>query len=158
MANGGKHKDGLDQEALRLLSFETMPTGVELDALITEVTPAKTSCPLGIQVSPFVFSQILFSDCVSLHDLKNDAQAEQVIRKKYRVGQVIKVVYTDSRFVLADMKQSASKKNYKKGDLVVARFIKSAKSFGITVQVDWKNFGTIELCEITDRVMSNMLG
>ena len=50
MADGGKHKDGLDQDSLRLLSFDTMPQGPEIDALVVEVTPSATanSCPIGI--------------------------------------------------------------------------------------------------------------
>jgi ribosomal protein S1 len=84
-------------------------------------------------------------------------RAEKVIAEKYKVGQWVKVIYQDSRFVMSHMVKPASKA-YKKGECVVVRFVKSVKSFGITVQLDWKTFGTIELCEITDKIYANMLG
>lgn len=67
------------------------------------------------------------------------------------------MIYSDSRFVVSHMIKPASKA-YKKGEACVVRFVKSVRSFGITVQLDWKTFGTIELSEITDKVVSNMLG
>lgn len=60
-----KMKDGLDQDKLRLLSFDTMPSnGDVIEALVTEVNP-QYSCPISIQVSPFIHSQIHFSDCIA---------------------------------------------------------------------------------------------
>ena len=82
-----KHKDGLDQEKLRLLSFDTMPENQSLEALITEVAPnAKHSSPISIQVSPFVHSQLLFSDCINTKLLPAKADIGKFINFKYKVG------------------------------------------------------------------------
>ena len=40
--------------------------------------------------------------------------------------------------------------------MVVVRFVKAVKGFGITVQLNEKSFGVIELCEITDDITSNV--
>jgi len=82
---------------------------------------------------------------------------------RFKVGEKIKVVYyADGHFVEASVSKSNLKPNgtraYSKGDLVLVRFVKSVKSFGITVQLDAKTFGSIALCEITDEKEPNMLG
>jgi ribosomal protein S1 len=83
---------------------------------------------------------------------------------KYKVGVTISVVYfPDGRFVehgIATVSKQLENKGfqeYKKGDRVMVRFVKSVKSFGITVQLNAKTFGNIELCEITDKLEPNML-
>lgn len=60
----------------------------------------------------------------------------------------------NGKFRCKDAAESKSK--YQKGDLVVARFVKSVQGFGVTVQLDDKTFGMIELCELTDDITSNV--
>ena len=40
--------------------------------------------------------------------------------------------------------------------MVTARFVKVVKGRGVTVQVDEKAFGFIEMCEITDLLAGNV--
>ena len=58
--------DGLDESLLKLLSFDTLSEGQQVDALVTDVVPAdiatKVSCPVQVQISPFIRSSLLFSD------------------------------------------------------------------------------------------------
>lgn len=58
--------DGLDKDLVKLLSLETISNGQTVDGYITDVVPAdiatKVSCPVQVQISPFVRSQLLFSD------------------------------------------------------------------------------------------------
>lgn len=42
------------------------------------------------------------------------------------------------------------------GSLVVCRFVKSVPGIGVTVQLNDKTFGMIELCELTDEVAANV--
>ncbi len=46
--------------------------------------------------------------------------------------------------------------SYEVGTLTVVRYIKSVQGFGVTVQLDEKTFGMIELCELNDEVASNV--
>ena len=39
---------------------------------------------------------------------------------------------------------------------MVVRFVKAVKGFGVTVQLNEKTFGMIELCELTDDITSNV--
>ena len=36
------------------------------------------------------------------------------------------------------------------------RFVKAVKGFGVTVQLDEKTFGVVELCELTDDITPNV--
>jgi hypothetical protein len=136
-----KIKDGLDQDKIRLLSLDTMPSnGDVIEALVTEVAP-KHSCPVSIQVSPFIHSQLLFSDCITTDEAQTqNGSMQDLLSKKYKVGTTINVVYRPGGvFVEAAVQQTrknASQKKYKRGDLCVVRFVKSVKSYGITVQMD----------------------
>ena len=51
---------------------------------------------------------------------------------------------------------SFAKKSYEKGDLAVVRFVKVVKGYGVTVQLDSKTFGVIELSELTDDITQNV--
>lgn len=42
--------------------------------------------------------------------------------------------------------------------MVVVRFVKATGSFGVTVQLNEKTYGAIELCELTDDVVGNVAG
>ena len=39
----------------------------------------------------------------------------------------------------------------------MVRFVKLIKGYGITVQLDQKTFGVIELCELTDDITQNVV-
>jgi len=128
---------------------------------VTEVHGLKSSCPVSIQVSPFVHAQLQFSDCMAAKD-KEDLN--KWLNTRYRVGVTVSVVYfPDGRFVehgiatVSKQLENKGRREYKKGDRVMVRFVKSVKSYGITVQLDAKTFGNIELCEITDKLEPNML-
>ena len=41
--------------------------------------------------------------------------------------------------------------------MVIVRFVKAINGFGVTVQLDDKTFGTIEVCEITDDITTNVV-
>ena len=36
------------------------------------------------------------------------------------------------------------------------RFVKAVRGYGVTVQLDTKTFGVIELCELTDDITQNV--
>ena len=44
-----------------------------------------------------------------------------------------------------------------KGDLFVVRLVKGVHGKGVTIQLDAKTFGFIELCEITDDLVGNVI-
>ena len=69
------------------------------------------------------------------------------------MGQKISLTYNKGKFIPTG---KALADTYAKGDLVVVRFVKSLQGFGVTVQLDEKTFGMIELCELTDEVTSNV--
>lgn len=54
------------------------------------------------------------------------------------------------------MNKSQSKSKPQKGDKVLVRFVKAVNGKGITVQLDDKTFGFIEICEITDDVVGTV--
>jgi hypothetical protein len=62
---------------------------------------------------------------------------QDFLSKKYKVGSSINVVYRpDGVFVEAKIqsaRKSVGQHKYKKGELCVVRFVKSVKSYGITV-------------------------
>ena len=135
------NNDGLDQDKLRLNSFDTMPVGSPIDAIITYFTPTvQHSCPVAIQVSPFIHSQLNFSDCFDVKSLQPGTDILKYASMRFKVGDAVKVVYyADGHFVLASVANANKStkpngaKDYAKGDLVLVRFVKSLKSFGITV-------------------------
>ena len=45
-----------------------------------------------------------------------------------------------------------AKKTFERGDLAVVRFVKVVPGYGVTVQLDSKTFGVIELSELTDDI------
>ena len=140
---------GLDEESCSLLSLDTLKQGQSVKALITDVT-ADASSLVQIQISPFVHSQLLFSDLISADDLKK--QSVFKILSKYKVGSHIDVKYNNGRFTT-----SLEGRSHIKGDLLPVRFVKSTAGFGISVQIDAKTFGTIQLCEISDEITANLI-
>ena len=39
---------------------------------------------------------------------------------------------------------------------MLVRFVKAVRGFGVTVQLDEKTFGVVELCELTDDITPNV--
>lgn len=65
--------DLLDSELLKLLSLDTLTNGQEVEALVTDVVPVnvatRVSCPVQVQVSPYVHASLLFSDVLDPESL-----------------------------------------------------------------------------------------
>jgi len=76
------------------------------------------------------------------------------IAQKFKVGQRIPLTYTNGKFVCAGA--TAGNKAYEKGQLAVVRFVKVVKGYGVTVQIDSKTFGVIELSELSDDITQNV--
>jgi predicted RNA-binding protein with RPS1 domain len=66
------------------------------------------------------------------------------------VGQKVDLVYRAGRFV----PKNCIKTFHEFGSLVVVRAVKNVPGYGVTVQLDEKTFGLIELSEITDEISS----
>lgn len=64
----------------------------------------------------------------------------------------ISLTYQHGKFSVGDKATTS----YEKGDIVVVRFVKAIKGYGITVQLDQKTFGSIEFCELSDDITSNV--
>ena len=78
------------------------------------------------------------------------------MNQKYFIGKSISVTYTGKgQFSLLDKQNK--KGALKKGDLVVARYVKHIGGRGVTVQLPGNQFGFIELCEITDEISGNVV-
>ena len=88
-------------------------------------------------------------------------QAQNTCKK----GKKVRLIHRNGQFILSSLAQAQAKSGqvagkkrvYQKGDLVVARFVKAVKGFGITVQLDEKTFGLIEVSEITDDITTNVV-
>ena len=81
------------------------------------------------------------------------------INSRFKTGQRIALTYMNNKFIYTGAEStvaSGEKKSYEKGDLVVARFVKVNKGYGVTVQLDAKTFGVIELCELSDDITQNV--
>ena len=101
----------------------------------------------------------MFSDIIDPEAI----QAEKIpsignyIAKRFKLGQRIPLTYMNGKFVYkATDSASFAKKSYEKGDLAVVRFVKVVKGYGVTVQLDSKTFGVIELSELTDDITQNV--
>ena len=156
--------DGLDKSLKHLLSLDTIKNGQQVEGLITDVVSqdiaTKVSCPVQVQISAFVRSQLLFSDILDPQAI----QAEKIpsiadfITKRFKMGQRISLTYLNGKFICQDESASQAggatpgKKSYERGDLVVVRFVKVVQGYGVTVQLDSKTFGVIELSELTDDI------
>lgn len=156
--------DGLDESLTKLLSFDTLVEGQQVEALITDVVPeeiaTKVSCPVQVQVSPFIRSQLLFSDILDAKAVIAESTVPSIgayITAHFKVGQRISLTYSQGKFLNSKATgKTAANKSYEKGDLAVVRFVKAVKGYGVTVQLDQKTFGVIELCELTDDITQNV--
>jgi len=77
-------------------------------------------------VSPFVHGQILFSDLINAEDLKT--KPVNKLLGQYKIGSLIQVYYTNGKF-----STRLQQPEFKKGDLVPVRFVKSNVAYGVTV-------------------------
>jgi len=113
------------------------------------------SCPVSVQISPYVHSSLLFSDLLSADAiLKQEIPSvASYIAKQFKTGDRLTLTHSNGVFKAQGVDLV---KQHKKGELVVVRFVKAIKGFGVTVQLDQKTFGSIELSEITDDITGNV--
>lgn len=71
------------------------------------------------------------------------------------MGQRISLVHNNGK-LRVHQEGVESKVSFEKGDLAVVRFVKAIKGYGVTVQLNEKTFGVIELCEMTDDITANV--
>ena len=92
-----KCDDGLDTEACKLLSLDTLKNGDKVEALITDIVAkehvTKVSCPIQVAISPLVRSALLFSDLLDPQTVLSDASMSGSLSdffvSKYKVGKRI---------------------------------------------------------------------
>ena len=77
-------------------------------------------------MSPFVHGQILFSDLINAEDLNTKPLHKLV--GQYKIGSLLSVFYTNAKF-----STKKEQPEFKKGDLVPVRFVKSNVAYGVTV-------------------------
>ena len=93
----------------------------------------KFSSPMLVQVSPFVRGSIGFDQLASIENLAKFGP-EIIMNQKYFIGKSIPVTYIGKgQFSLLDKQNK--KGAPKKGDLVVARYVKHIGGRGVTVQL-----------------------
>lgn len=97
-------------------------------------------------------SNLGFNEVLTVADLLSESGAAKALGKKYKIGQRVALVFKQGRFVPVDAKKPV----FEIGTLVIARYVKTLQGFGVTVQLDEKTFGMIELCELTDEVVANV--
>lgn len=85
-----------------------------MEALVTDVVAAdiatRVSCPVQVQVSPFVHSAMLFSellDAETLRDQQTHQSSAEYILSQYRVGKRVTLIYNNGRFVAKNSSQGA---------------------------------------------------
>lgn len=132
--------DSLDESLTKLLSFDTLTEGQQVEAIVTDVVAeeiaTKVSCPVQVQVSPFIRSQLLFSDILDAKAVMAESTVPSIgayIASHFKVGQRISLTYSQGKFLQS---KASTKKTYEKGDLAVVRFVKAVKGYGVTVQLD----------------------
>ena len=96
----------------------------------------------------------MFSDIIEPQAVLDQAipSIGSYITENFKEGQKVKLVYNNGKFVCPGI----SKQEFAKGDLAVVRFVKAIKGFGVTVQLNQKTFGSIELCELSDDITANV--
>ena len=117
--------------------------------MITDVT-GEASCPLQIQISPFVHAQLLFSEVVTAKQLSKKSLFK--ILADYKVGSMITVYHNAGKFTT-----TPTPKQFAKGDLLPVRFVKSNPGYGISVQLSEQTFGAIEVCELSDDITHSLV-
>ena len=95
-----------------------------------------------------MFSDILDAQAIQSERIPSIAG---YIAENFRVGKRIPLIYSNGKFIYKN-ESSDSKKTFERGDLAVVRFVKVVPGYGVTVQLDSKTFGVIELSELTDDI------
>ena len=72
------------------------------------------------------------------------------------------LIYSNGKFLSKNVAEQTSivnskRRQYARGDVVMVRFVKAVSGFGVTVQMDEKSFGTIQVCELNDEISSNVV-
>lgn len=80
----------LNDKLTQLLSVETIKDGTSLQGVITDVS-LESSCPIQVQISPFVNAKILFSEVFKPEQLQKFSLTK--ILAQYKAGQQIELVY-----------------------------------------------------------------
>lgn len=98
----------------------------------------KVSCPVQVQISAYIRSQLLFSDILDPEAILAETipNIGDFINSRFKTGQRISLTYLNGKFVYSGADSATAtgaKKSYEKGDLVVARFVKVNKGYGVTV-------------------------
>lgn len=165
--------EGLDetQKKVSMLQSEDLKAGkVYKDALIlaqpsvsedgsSESVNLRNSCPLIVQVSPFVRGLVPFDQIVSTQELAQFGSSYlEGGAQKLKAGSRADVRYMgNGRF---SMLLKEDKSELEIGRLVTARFIKVVPGKGVSVQLTSKKgsevYGFIEACEITDEIVGNV--
>jgi translation initiation factor 2 alpha subunit (eIF-2alpha) len=63
---------------------------------------------------------------------------------------------SNGQFSMLEKCVKKDKATYKKGELVIARFVKVVKGRGVTVQVGDNIYAFVEISEITDEITGNV--
>lgn len=139
--------DGLDPES-PVVTEADLKDGSKYKATIVSIN-FKYSEPIQIQLSPFVRGSIPFDHMINPSDL-----SAAFMETKYSVGQQVEVTYLEkNQFSLL---KNTGKQNRKRGDLVTVRYVNSVKGKGMTVQIDSKTYGFLEMSEVTDQFVGNV--
>ena len=105
-------------------------------------------------MSPFVRGKIAFNQIVGVDELSKFG-SQVFAERNFKIGQKINVTFLgNGQFSMQD--NTADQKTFKRGQLVIARYVKLVKGRGITVQINSSTFGFIEVCEITDDISGNV--
>jgi len=154
--------DILDEGLLKLLSLEQLTNNQVVEGVITYVAPAnivtKVTNPVQVQISPSLRTQLLFSDIIDPKAVqqKTITTIASYISKAYKVGQRISLVHNNGKLRVHQEGAESKVGSFEKGALAVVRFVKAIKGYGVTVQLNEKTFGVIELCEMTDDITANV--
>lgn len=150
-----KPGDLLDEGLMKktLFSLEDLKTNTPYEAVITDINYLYSQ-PIRVALSPFVKGSVSFNHIVDSATLIQEGGS---CLQRFKVGASVKVYYTkDGEFSLAKDTAERSGK-LAKGDLFVVRLVKGVHGKGVTVQLDAKTFGFIEICEITDDLVGNVI-
>ena len=91
----------LDESLVKLLSFETLQNGQQVEAIITDVVSeeiaTQVSCPIQVQISPFIRYSLLFSDILDAKAIMAATSIPSIgayISSHFKTGQRILLTHT----------------------------------------------------------------
>jgi len=122
------------------MSADSLKVGSKYNAMVISCSMVKNepinlkfSSPMLVQVSPFVRGSIGFDQLTTIESLAKFGP-EIIMNQKYFIGKSLSVTYIGKgQFSLLDKQNK--KGAPKKGDLVVARYVKHIGGRGVTVQL-----------------------